>query len=387
MPDVKVYSTKNCPYCRMVKSFLQRHGISYTDIDVGEDREAAKEMVEISGQFGVPVVVVDGEVIIGFDSERLNAVFGIEERDVLPDVLIIGAGPAGLTAAMYCGRKSLETLVIGEDIGGQALWSWSVDNYMGYRMVTGEELMRRFEEQVRELNIRLELDRVVSVGREDGLFSVQTASGRKYTAKSLIIATGKRPRTLGLKEEDRYIGRGVSVCSTCDGPLYRGKTVGVVGGGNSAVQTAIEMSGIAKEVYLFVRSTLKADEILKRECGRRENVRILLNTKVTGLQGEPFLQEITVKNTATGEEKRVALDGLFLEIGLLPNTEFLGDFLELNELKEIVVDTNCRTSVEGVFAAGDVTSVKGKQIIIAAGEGAKAALEAYEYIVKTGAEK
>ncbi|MDH7593719.1 MAG: FAD-dependent oxidoreductase [Methanomicrobiales archaeon] len=382
MPRVRIYSTENCPYCRMAKAFMDRHGIEYTNIDVGKDREAAREMIELSGQYGVPVIVIDDEVIVGLDMERLERLAGSERGEEAQDVVIIGAGPAGLTAAMYCARKSLRTLVIGADIGGQALWSWSIDNYMGYRMITGEELMKKFEEQVRELNIRLELDRVGAVSRENASFMVITASGRVYHARTLIIATGKRPRTLGLKEEDRYIGKGVSVCSTCDGPLYREKVVGVVGGGNSALQTAIEMSGIAKEVYLIVRSSMKADEILKDAYAKKKNVTTLLDTVVTSLYGEPFLQGITVKNMKSGEERKIEMDGLFLEIGLLPNTDFLGGFVELNDAGEVVVDINCHTSVEGVFAAGDVTNIKGKQIIIAAGEGAKAALEAYEYLVR-----
>ncbi len=379
---VKVYSTKHCPYCRMTKAFLDKHGIPYEDIDVGEDTKAAKELVEKSGQFGVPVIVWGDEVIVGFDAERLNRLAGAETAGEEFDVVIIGAGPAGLTAAMYCARKSLTTAVVSEDIGGQALWSWSIDNYMGYRMVTGEELMKKFEEQVKELPIHLEIDRVQSVEEAGDRFQCSMASGKAIFATCLILATGKRPRTLGLEHEDTYIGQGVSVCSTCDGPLYKGKRVAVVGGGNSALQTAIEMSGIATWVYLIVRSTIRADEIFQEIAEKKENITVLLHSEVIDLHGKPLLSAITVKNRESGKEIKMDVDGLFLEIGLLPNTEFLDEFVELNEMREVVVDQNCHTSRPGVYAAGDATSIHGKQVIIAAGEGAKAALEAHEYVMK-----
>ena len=383
MVEVKVYSTKNCPYCRMTKAFLEKHGIAYIDIDVGEDKEAAKEMVDLSGQFGVPVIVYGEEVIVGFDAERLNKLVGGESPATESDVVIIGAGPAGLTAAMYCARKSLATIILGEDIGGQALWSWSIDNYMGYRMVTGEDLMKKFEKQVRELPIHLEIDKVTNIRKNNTRFTITTVAGKTFTTKSVIIASGKRPRTLGIKDEDAYIGHGVSVCSTCDGPLYKGKRVAVVGGGNSALQTAIEMSGIAKWVHLIVRSTIRADDVYMTIYRSKENITTYLNSEITTYHGKPFLDAMTVKNRETGHEVKVEVDGVFLEIGLLPNTEFLGDFVKRNENGEVIVDINCHTSVPGVFAAGDVTTIHGKQIIIAAGEGAKAALEAYDHVMRT----
>jgi alkyl hydroperoxide reductase subunit F len=383
MAGVTVYSTKNCPYCRMTKAFLEKHGIPYVDIDVGSDREAAKKMVNISGQFGVPVTVWGNQVVIGFDSEKLHELIGKEEAGGEYDVAIIGAGPAGLTAAMYCARKALSTAIISEDIGGQALWSWSIDNYMGYRMVTGEDLMKKFEEQVKELPISLRLDRVTSVRKTNSTFILETIAGKTFQAKSLIIATGKHPRTLGISNEDAYIGHGVSVCSTCDGPLYKGKKVAVVGGGNSAYQAAIGMSRIAQWVYLIVRKSVKADALLQKKTEDIKNITTIINTDVVTYHGKPFLTGITVKDRESGKETKIDVDGLFLEIGLLPNTAFLGDLVQKNELDEIIVDRNCHTSMEGVFAAGDVTNINGKQIIIAAGEGAKAALEAHQYLLTT----
>jgi alkyl hydroperoxide reductase subunit F len=365
----------------MAKAFLDRTGVKYTTVDVGEDVEAAKRMVALSGQRGVPLITVDDEVIIGFDSQRLNELFGESVEGKQYDVLIIGAGPAGLTAAVYCARKMLTTAIITENIGGQALESWAIENYMGYRMVTGEDLMKKFEEQARSHNIRLELDRVASIVQEGALYTVTTMSDNSYHAACVILAQGKRPRKLDVLGEDRFIGRGISICSTCDGPLFKGKKVAVVGGGNSALQTAIEMSGIASSVSLIVRRTIRADEAYTKALAKKSNITVHLQSRVTGLRGDQFLTGITITDEK-GTEQMIDLDGVFVEIGWIPNTDFLKEFVELNELKEVVTDQNCHTSKPGIFAAGDVTSVKSKQIIIAAGDGAKAALEVHEYILR-----
>ncbi|HJX55533.1 MAG TPA: Uxx-star family glutaredoxin-like (seleno)protein [Methanoregula sp.] len=382
MKKVTVYSTKNCPYCRMAKAFLDKHGIPYEQIDVGEDSDAAKKMIDLSGQRGVPVIIVNNEVIVGFDSQRLNDLFGETLSGEVYDVLIAGAGPAGLTAGVYCARKMLNTIIISENIGGQALESWAIENYMGYRMITGEDLMKKFEEQVRTLNMRLELDRVISISKENDIFTIRTISENIFKAKTVILAQGNRPKKLGVANEEQYLGRGLSICSTCDGPLYKGKRVAIVGGGNSAIQTAVEMSKIASSVSLIVRSIIRADPIYEGMLESNKNITVYLNTQVTALHGNKFLSAITTKN-AKGEEQKIELDGIFIEIGWLPNTDFLSGFVALNEKKEIIVDLNCHTSQDGVFAAGDVTSVKNKQIIIASGDGAKAALEAYEYLMKS----
>jgi alkyl hydroperoxide reductase subunit F len=380
MTSVTVYSTQNCPYCRMAKAFLEKYGVPYESIDVGADAEQAKKMIELSGQRGVPVIVVDNEVIVGFDAQRLNELFGEPSSDNIFDVLIVGGGPAGLTAGVYCGRKMLSTIILSENIGGQALESWAIENYMGYRMVTGEDLMKKFEEQVQSLSIRLELDRVASIAREGDHFLVKTASESTAKAKTIILAQGKRPRKLGVANEEQYLGRGLSICSTCDGPLYKGKRVAVVGGGNSALQTAIEMSDIAVSVDLIVRSTIRADAVYVEKLHSKKNITVHLASHITELRGEKFLSGITLQDD-TGIGKALDLDGVFIEIGWLPNTDVVAGLVELNGQKEVVVDINGRTSAPGIFAAGDVTNVKSKQIIIAAGDGAKAALEAYEYLM------
>lgn len=383
MPQVKVYTTKTCQYCRLVKAFLEKHNVPFDETDVGDNQDAAREMVELTGQYAVPVTVVDDEVVIGFDAKRLNELFGSDSREGTFDMLIIGGGPAGLTAGMYAARKGLRAIIISENIGGQAVESWAIENYMGYRMITGGELIQKFEDQVRELNIHIELDSARRIRKmEDGTFVVDTVSEQEFSGRTVIITSGVRPRWLGLENEERFIGHGESVCSTCDGPLFRGKNVAIVGGGNYALTTAIEMSGIAAQVYLIVRSTIRADPVYITPYESKSNIMTFKNHTVTALNGDGLLTGITIRERDTGEEKHLAVEGLFLAIGHDPNTGFLDGFVDTNDQGEITIDINCHTSEPGVFAAGDVTSVKGKQVIIAAGDGAKAALEAYEYLMR-----
>ncbi|MDP3395398.1 MAG: FAD-dependent oxidoreductase [Methanoregula sp.] len=382
MTRVTVYSTQNCPYCRMAKAFLEKHNVPYESLDVGNDTVAAQKMIELTGQRGVPVIMVDDEVIVGFDSDRLNELFGKPTTGESYDVVIVGAGPAGLTAGVYCARKMLNTIIVSENIGGQALESWAIENYMGYRMIAGEDLMKKFEEQVRTLNIRLELDKVSAITKDDGLFTISTSSGNTLKAKAVILTQGNRPRKLGVANEEQYLGRGLSICSTCDGPLYKGKQVAVVGGGNSALQTAVEMSDIAKSVSLIVRSTIRADPVYMEKLKEKKNITMYTGSHVSALHGEKFLSGITIRDEQ-GKEQDLDLDGVFIEIGWLPNTDMVENLVKLNGKKEIIIDINGHTSIPGIYAAGDVTSVKSKQIVIASGDGAKAALEAFEYILKS----
>ena len=381
MPDVKVYSTSQCQYCRLLKAFLDKQNIKYQNIDVGEDIESAREMVELTGQYGVPVTVVDDEIIIGYDIKRLNELFGDPEDNMEIDVIILGGGPAGLTAAAYIARKMLRCLIITGDIGGQALESWAIENYMGFRMISGSDLMQKFEEQVRNEGIGIEIDKADKIGEKDGKFVVTTVSEQIFEANAVIVATGVKPRWLGIENEQKYIGHGISICSTCDGPLFRDKIVTIVGGGNYALTTAIEMSSLASHVNLIVRSKIRADELYTRQYNELDNITTYTNYTVSGLEGDEMLHAVTIRERGTGEEKKIPTDGLFLAIGHDANTGFVRGFVDLNENGEIITDNNGRTSRKGVFAAGDVTNVESKQVIIAAGEGAKAALSAHAYLM------
>ena len=268
----------------------------------------------------------------------------------------------------------LKTVIISENIGGQALESWTIENYMGYRLVTGEDLIKKFEEQVRSLNIRINLDGVSDISRDGDGFAIKTITGATYKATCIILAQGNRAKKLGVEGEERYLGRGLSICSTCDGPLYRGKKVVVVGGGNSALQTAVEMSGLASTVSLIVRSSIRADEVYINLLKSKPNITVHTPAEIIGIHGDQFLTGITIKE-GQGIEQTISVDGIFVEIGWQPNTNMVKELVNLNDRGEVSIDLDCHTSAAGIFAAGDVTSVKSKQIIIAAGEGAKAALE------------
>ena len=302
----------------------------------------------------------------------------------MQDVLIIGAGPAGLSAGVYCARKMMDTLVVSSNVGGQATWSWEVENYLGYQLITGVELVERFREHLDNFKVELREGRNVSslVKKEDA-FVVSTDKDGDLEALTIIVASGKIPRLLGVPGEDTYRGRGVAYCSTCDGPLFRAKKVAVVGGGNSALDAALQLSHIAERVYLIAsEEALGGDEIRRNQVLASSKTEVFLSHRVTAIRGETFVKAIDIEGG--GEEKSLEVAGVFIEVGSIPSTGFLPPEVELNEFGEIVIDSNNRTSVPGLFAAGDVTNVVEKQIIIAAGEGAKAALSAYAWLVDSG---
>ncbi|MHB8781691.1 MAG: NAD(P)/FAD-dependent oxidoreductase, partial [Candidatus Geothermincolia bacterium] len=299
------------------------------------------------------------------------------------DLIIVGAGPAGLAAAVYSARKLLKTLIVSKDVGGQAAWSSDVENYLGYQYVSGIELVEKFREHVEEFDLELEEGSDVKELRPvDGAFAVEMEDGRVFDSQGVIIAAGKRPRELGVPGEAEFLRRGITYCATCDAPLFPRKDVAVVGGGNSALDAAIQLGGIANQVYLLVlNDALDADPVLQEEAKSLENVHFLMRTQVTGISGQLLVEQLTYRDLAAGEERQLAVQGVFIEIGSIPATEWLRGLIELNQWNEIQVDCDNRTNVPGVFAAGDITSVSEKQIIVAAGEGAKAALVAYKWLL------
>jgi len=300
------------------------------------------------------------------------------------DVIIVGGGPAGLTAATYLGRKALNTLIITQNIGGQALLSIGIENYMGYQFVAGQELMNKFEEQVHQYNVKTVYDEVTKVYKENDRFVALTTNSEKFYGKAVIIATGKRSRTLNAKGIDSYIGRGVSYCATCDGPLFAGLDVAVIGGGNSAVTTGIELKGIAQKVYMISRNPWRADEIYIEKMKDAPNVEVLIGYEVVEIVGNDAVRAAVIQKISDKSRKTIALQGIFVEIGLIPNSHMVKDLVALNQDSEIIVGCDCSTSLPGVFGAGDVTNVPEKQIIVAAGEGAKAAISAYKYLLRGG---
>lgn len=297
------------------------------------------------------------------------------------DLIIVGCGPAGMTAAVYAARKKLTVLLVTEDFGGQPMWTLKIENYMGYQFVTGPELMAKFNEQVEKFPIQTEYEAVKKIKVHDnGTFSVIT-DYHEYEAKTVIVASGKRPKRLQVPGENEFIGRGVSYCATCDGPLYAGNTVAVVGGGNSAVQAAIEMSAVAKKVYLVIRNHYKADPILVDQIKNLANVEAVFGYISKEILGDKFVERYVITNLETGQDTTLIVDGIFVEVGLWPNTEFIQGVVDLTMQGEIKVDCRTNTNVPGIFAAGDVNDGPDKQIVIAAGDGAKAVLSAYNYLL------
>jgi alkyl hydroperoxide reductase subunit F len=297
------------------------------------------------------------------------------------DLIIIGGGPAGMTAAVYAARKKLKALLLSKDVGGQALWAMGVENYMGYQYVEGSELMQKFEEQVKHFALEQKIGQGAStLSLVDMGFEIKAESGEDYQARAVIVATGKRPRQLNVPGEDRLKGKGVTYCAICDGPIFAGQKVSVIGGGNSALEAALDMVKIGDHVYLVSLTSLAGDQMLIERMKEASNLTTLLEHQVLSIEGSNRVEGIRVRDLKTGIEKRLEVGGVFVEIGLMPSSAIVKDIVRLNELGEIEVNCACETGVPGLFAAGDVTNVPGKQIVVAAGEGAKAALAAHKYL-------
>ncbi len=301
------------------------------------------------------------------------------------DCIIIGAGPAGMTAAIYTARKKLKTLIITKDVGGQMIWSSDVENYTGFSMITGADLTLKFREHLTSIKEDLELlegVEVVNLQKNVVSFEVEDKTGKSYYARSVIIASGKQAKHLGIPGEDKFFGKGVSTCATCDAPLYKNKDVVVVGGGNSAMDAILALSKVANTVHVVnVNDDLVGDNILKNKISASPKVKFYNKTKALEVTGDSFVTGLKVQ-TMGHEPSVIPATGIFVEIGYVPSIAF--DMVtEKNPAGEIKVDSNLQTSVPGIFAAGDINDAWGEQIVIAAGEGAKAAMAVSNYLNKT----
>lgn len=300
----------------------------------------------------------------------------------LYDLIIIGAGPAGITASIYAARKQLDFLVITKDIGGQTILSSNIENYTGYQFISGAELIKRFKEHLGKFNIKKrENEAVTLVGKEENIIAVKTEK-EIYRAKTVIVATGRKPKKLGVDGEEKYRNHGVSYCATCDGPLFMDMDVAVVGGGNSALDAVLQLIKIARKIYLIdISPHLQADPVLIEKAKGSEKVSFYNGSAVKEIYGTNFVQGIKI---ATGKDVvDLPVEGIFIEIGSIPSADFVRDVLR-NEEGEIIVNCQCQTNIPGIFAAGDVTNVLAKQIIVACGEGTKALIGVFEYLTKNG---
>ncbi len=299
------------------------------------------------------------------------------------DFVSIGGGPAGFNAALYAKRKGLKTLLIAAKPGGQLLNTSSVDNYLGYIELSGEALYEQFQAHVKSLDIDQVNDSMVEALWRDetqGEFFLQLSDGRQLTSTTVMVATGSNPRRLDVPGEKEFANAGVAYCAICDAPLFKGKDVIIAGGGNSAVEAAIDVAKLASKVTLVHRSQLRADKVLIDRMMSAENIEIYLESQILNIYGDTRMRGIEVLDKKTNTAFKLEADGIFIEIGNLPNSTLVKDLVETNELNEVIVDDHQRTNVAGLFAAGDVTNGAYKQIIIAAADGAKAALAASEYI-------
>ncbi len=299
------------------------------------------------------------------------------------EIIVVGGGIAGLSAAMFASRQGVNTLVISQDLGGQLNLIPKLENYPGIILTSGELLARTLEQQVLTYGGQIIYDKVESINElEDSLFQVKTSSDKVYECKALILAIGKVPRELGVENEKRFMNRGLSYCTKCDAPFYQGRIVATTGVGNYLVESALLLSRFAKEVYVIYRtSKMAGDKDMISALEKMDNVKYMPNSEIVGLEGNLNLKAIKVRDNQ-GNTSIVEVEGLFVEMGSKIYTDFVKHLVKINQRGEIEVNEFCETSHKGIFAAGDATTMPYKQVIVAAGEGAKAGISAYNYLQK-----
>ncbi len=299
------------------------------------------------------------------------------------DLIIIGGGPAGVTAAIYGARKALKTLLLTKDFFGQVGKASLVENYPGFSEITGLELMKKFKKHLKKFSLPMKegID-VDSIVKKGNVFEIKTSKKEIFKSKAVVVCAGRYPRPLKVPGETEFMGKGVSVCATCDAPLFKGKTVAVVGGGNAGLQAVLELADYAKKVYVLeIGSKLIADEVNQERARKNKKVEIILKAKTLEIKGKNMVESLVYQSLADQKIKELKVDGVFIEAGYVATSDFLQGLVDFNSKGEVVVDPKTgQTRTPGLFAAGDATDTKYKQIIIAAGEGAKAALSAYEYL-------
>ncbi|MCT4716294.1 alkyl hydroperoxide reductase subunit F [Enterobacteriaceae bacterium H18W14] len=391
-------SCHNCPDVVQALNLMSvlNPRISHTAIDGGVYQNEIQER----NVMGVPAVYLNGkefgqgrmtlaEIVGKIDTgAEKRAAAALNKREAY-DVLIVGSGPAGAAAAVYAARKGIRTGLMGERFGGQVLDTVDIENYISVPKTEGQKLAGALKAHVDDYDVDVidtqSASKLIPAQAEGGLHQIQTASGATLSARSVIIATGAKWRNMNVPGEDQYRTKGVTYCPHCDGPLFKGKRVAVIGGGNSGVEAAIDLAGIVEHVTLLeFAPEMKADQVLQNKVRSLSNVDIILNAQTLEVKGDGSkVTGLQYKDRVSESVHDVALSGIFVQIGLLPNTTWLEGSVERNRMGEIIIDAKCETTVKGVFAAGDCTTVPYKQIIIATGEGAKASLSAFDYLIRT----
>lgn len=381
-------SCQNCPEVVQALNIMSvlNPNITHTMID----GSAFQDEVESKDILAVPAIFLNGEF---FGSGRMTLEEILSKLNVTPetqfeekepfDVLVIGGGPAGSSAAIYAARKGIRTGIVAERFGGQVRDTMGIENFIGVKHTEGPKLATAFEEHVREYNVDIMCPQRVKHIEKKDMFEVELENGAVLKSKTVIISTGARWRNVNVPGEAEFKNKGVAYCPHCDGPLFKGKRVAVIGGGNSGIEAAIDLAGITDHVtVLEFMPELKADSVLQERLYSLPNVTVLKNVQTKEITGDKKVNGLTYIERDTGIEKHIELEGVFVQIGLVPNTEWLGDFVERNRMGEIPVDNRNATSIPGVFAAGDCTDSPHKQIVISMGSGANAALSAFDYLIR-----
>ncbi len=389
------YASLECQNCPDVIQALNTMAVINPKIkSTAVDGGLFLKEVEERNITSIPTVLLDKEQFaqgrMGVDEilSRIGAVDTTEEKEKLNnkeifDVLIIGCGPAGASAAIYSARKGIKTGIVADRLGGQVLETLDIENFIATKKTEGPKLAKALEEHIKDYEIDTMISYMAnSIEKKDNIFHITLNNEAVLKSKSLIISTGATWRKLGVEGEEEYLRKGVAFCPHCDGPLYKGKDVAVIGGGNSGLEGAIDLAGIVNRVTVIeFLDELKGDEVLQKKIASLENVNVIKSAQVKKVLGDGNkVTGIEYLNRQNNQVETIDLSGIFIQIGLMPNTQWLNDFVELNKMKEIVIDDKCQSSQAGIFAAGDVSSVPYKQIIIAMGEGAKAAISAFNYI-------
>ncbi len=390
---IKSFISLTCTNCPEVVQSLNLISILNPNIhhEIIDGALHTQEADELSVQ-AVPSVFYNGNLIhvgkatFGVLLEKLEQLFGMDDVEVKTqvlnyDVVVIGGGPAGTTSAIYSARKGLKVAVVADRIGGQTKDTVGIENFIGTPYLTGSDLTGKFVQHMSEYPIKLLENRTVkSISRTDGGYFLELQSSERLFAQAVIVATGASWRRLNIKGENDYIGKGVAFCPHCDGPFYKDKEVAVIGGGNSGIEAALDLANICSKVTVIeYLDTLKADSVLQNAAKNNSKINIITYQEVVEVVGDDKkVIGLKIRDRNNDNERFIELSAVFVQIGLVPNSSLFKDILAINDRGEIIVDNNCRTNVTGIYAAGDVTTVPFKQIIIAMGEGAKASLSAFE---------